>query len=478
MISDINKATTLVFFTFYFLFFIFSIYFNIIFKILVIQLVILISFLFSFIFSIIITYIFNIYLYKKLKNEELNINAYLKLIILDFSLINSLFTSISDKCLNFIESISNYDYPISKIFKSIIRKIQFGKNPENELKNLNIISKNFQSFLNDLVSNNFEDINLVKINEYSYSEDLFETFIRSIESKLSIIFFIGLFFPIGSIFLIILQEIKPLSLIIIIPLYFFIIRYLSSKFLNEDIKLLGILNFESKNKRIEFNNFLLFLKSFAIMLSRKTSPENALYFAYKKTPKSFQKKMEHPVSLLIKNSISLKEMLDLFFFNLKSQRCKLILNVVKKMIHEDTYHTANKIWDLLKIISIHQKLEKRKRIIIKGEKFKSLIFVFLLPFILGIISGVFPTFFYYINLLNNPEFITTIPFYNNFDLFDLILIFGSFLLSNIISVYYFSKIISIESKKIIVFTSNLIFVLIFLIILSISLNSVYLLNFN
>ncbi len=408
----------------------------------------------------------------------MNINAYLKLIILDFSLINSLFTSISDKCINFIESISNYNYPISNYFKSIIRKIQFGKNPENELENLNIISKNFQSFINDLVSNNFEDTNLVKINEYSYSEDLFETFIRSIESKLSIIFFIGLFFPIGSCFLIILQEIKSFSLIFIIPLYFIIIRYLSSKFLNEDIKLLGILSSESKNNRREFNDFLLFLKNFAIMLSRKTSPELALYYAYKKTPKSFQKKLEHPISLLIKNSISIKEMLDSFIFNLKSPRCKLILNVIKKMIHEDTYHTANKIWDLLEIISMHQKLEKRKRIIIKGEKFKSLIFIFLLPFILGVISGVFPSFFYYIDLLYNPEFTITIPFYDNFNSFDLIFLFGSFLLSNTISIYYFSKIINIEFKKIIVFTSNLFFVLIFIIILSISFNSVYLLNFN
>jgi len=468
----------MVFLTFYFLFFIFSIYFNIIFKILEMQFVIQISCLFSFISSIIITYIFNIYLYKRLKNEELNINAYLKLIILDFALINSLFTSISDKCINFIESISKYNYPVSNFFKSIIKKIQFGKNPENELENLNIISKNFQSFVNDLISNNFEDTNLVKINEYSYSEDLFETFIRSVESKLSIIFFIGLFFPIGSCFLIILQEIKSLSLIFIIPLYFIIIRYLSSKFLNEDIKLLGILSSEPKNNRREFNGFLLFLKNFAIMLSRKTSPEDALYYAYKKTPTFFQKKLEHPISLLIKNSISIKEMLDSFIFNLKSPRCKLILNVVKKMIHEDTYHTANKIWDLLEIISMHQKLEKRKQIIIKGEKFKSLIFIFLLPFILGIISGVFPSFFYHINILNNPEFTTTIPFYNNFDSFDLILIFGSFLLSNIISGYYFSKIIGIESKRIIIFTSNLFFVLIFIIILSISLNFANILNFK
>jgi len=405
-----------------------------------------------------------------LRIEEININAYLKLIILDFSLINSLFTSISDKCINFIESISNYNFPISETFKSIIKKIQFGQNPENELENLNIISKNFQTFIDDLITNNFENINLIKINEYSYSEDLFETFIRSIESKISIIFFIGLFFPIGACFLIILQELKSIFLVFIIPLYFFIIRYISSKFLNENIKLLGILSSESKKDRREFNNFLIFLKNFAIILSKRTSPEDALYRAYRKSHKSFQGKLDEPISLLIKNSISTEEMIDLSILNLRSSRCKLILNVIKKMINEDTYHTANKIWDLLDIISTHQKLEKQKKIIIKGEKFKSIIFIFLLPVIIGIISGVFPAFFYYLNFLQYPEYGLTIPLYYNFELSDIILLFGSFLTSNTISAYYFSKIINIESKKVIIFTSNLFYVLLFLIVFSFSLN--------
>ena len=467
--DDIYKAS--------FIIFLISLSFFIIFSTIFSFFHILIIFFYSFLFSLILSYKFSVYLLNEIQKNESIINAMLYLIKIDFSLIQKSLKKNSDYCINFIKLIKNYNLPISDNFKEILRRTHEGELPEKVLMNILTPSEDFNRYLKDLLTSNFNNESGFVDFKDNTLERNFKIYLRDIESKLSIIFFIGLFFPIGSCFLIILQEIKSLSLIFIIPLYFIIIRYLSSKFLNEDIKLLGILSSEPKNNRREFNGFLLFLKNFAIMLSRKTSPEDALYYAYKKTPTFFQKKLEHPISLLIKNSISIKEMLDSFIFNLKSPRCKLILNVVKKMIHEDTYHTANKIWDLLEIISMHQKLEKRKRIIIKGEKFKSLIFIFLLPFILGVISGVFPSFFYHINLLNNPEFTTTIPFYNNFDSFDLILIFGSFLLSNIISGYYFSKIIGIESKIIIIFTSNLFFVLIFIIILSISLNFVNILNF-
>lgn len=420
-----------------------------------------VSLLISLIFSTTLAYSFNTFLYKKLKKEETNINAYLKFIILDFSLINSFLTTKADKCLNFIESIVNYNYPISKTFQEILTKIQFGRNPEKELKNLFLPSKDFMKFIEELIINNFDKNNLTRIGDFSTSENEYEVFTRSIESKLSIIFFIGLFVPIGTCFLILLQVIKSFILIFVIPLYFLTINYFSSRFLNESVKLIGIIGNETKNDRREFNDFLVFLKNFAITLSYKKSPEFALFSAYRKSHKKFQRRIIFPISSLLKNSISLGDTIELIKSDLKSTRTRLILNVLKKMVYKDTFHTAESIWALLKIISTHQKLEKKKIIIIKGEQFKSLIFIFLLPFILGIISGTFPAFFYYLNLLNTTDLSSSVIFYFSYDIIDIIILFCSFLLSNTICTYFFLKMINTRPRNMILFSSNLIYVLFF-----------------
>ncbi|GAH26134.1 unnamed protein product, partial [marine sediment metagenome] len=49
-----------------------------------------------------------------------------------------------------------------------------------------------------------------------------------------------------------------------------------------------------------------------------------------------------------------------------------------------------KITQILNEISIHQKLENKLEIIVKGERFKVLLFLFLLPIIIGGIGGLFP----------------------------------------------------------------------------------------
>ncbi len=470
LISDINKATFLTFSVAVPFFFLFD--FIIIDNLshLDMSFNIQICLLISIMFSTIIAYKFNSYLYNKLKTEEININAYLKLIILDFSLINSFFTRTSDKCLNLIESVSNYNFPISDSFKSILRRVQYGNNPEEELEKIDIASKDFVKFLRDLIIDNFENSNLLKINDFSYSENLYETFTKSIESKLSLIFFIGLFLPIGTCFLIIFQAFRSFFLILIVPIFFVVINYLSTKLLHENLKLIGILSSESRIERKEFNHFLSFIKNFAIILSRKKSPEYALYISYKDASKFFQSNIEQSISLLIKNSISLEETFKRLKNALISPRCRLILNVLIKMVMEDTFHTAHTIWELLEIIRKHQKLEAQKRIIIRGEKFKSIVFIFLLPLILGIISGTFPAFFYYLNLINKGDFYDSIFLFFTFNVIDVAIIFCSFFTSNLISVYFFSKIIRIEPKRIIVVFSNIIFSFIFIITFTFSSN--------
>ena len=146
---------------------------------------------------------------------------------------------------------------------------------------------------------------------------------------------------------------------------------------------------------------------------------------------------------------------------LVSIRYVIIIETIEKMLVESSYHSSEKILEILEIIFKHRRLERKLNIIIQGEKFKVLIFIFLLPLILGAIGGMLPLFMIITKNLESVEGFSYYDYLELINIFDLITIFLTLFFSNLITCYYFLKIINFEKRYLIIVVSCILFVLAF-----------------
>ena len=89
--------------------------------------------------------------------------------------------------------------------------------------------------------------------------------------------------------------------------------------------------------------------------------------------------LKDQISQLINSTLSLEDVFDSLKKILTNIRFILILDVIKKIIGQNSYLSSQKIFDILDLIKKHKNLEEKLEIIIKGERFKVLLFLFLLP---------------------------------------------------------------------------------------------------
>ena len=451
--NDINKASFIVFLISFISIFITSNF------LLIFNLVQIFSY--SLIFSLFFSYSFNNKFYKEILKKENQLNAFVYVIRIYFSLIQKSVGNSADLPINFIRLISDYNLPIKKEFRKILNKIQLGQNPEILLSNVITPSIDFNSYLKKLLISNFTYNETLTENSV---EKKFRQYLREIESKLSVFFFIGLFFPLGVCFLILFQKINLILLVIMLPLYFILIKTLNKKFLRNDSFLLGLLNNYSKEEKAKFHEFISFLKSFTLNLQKNTSPEIAFINSYSQN-KSQIVLMNSPIKSQITNllnfSCSFEEMLENLQIEINSIRFKIILDVIGKLVSKNAYVSHKKINELLNEISKHQKLERQLEIIIRGERFRVLFFLFLLPIVIGGIGGLFPMFNI---MINNISFSSSIHLSSLLELFfsyDFVVIFLALWFCVYISSYYFLKIISYERKSILIITSCIIYIVAF-----------------
>ncbi|MFX1313784.1 MAG: hypothetical protein ACFFHD_14430 [Promethearchaeota archaeon] len=371
----------------------------------------------------------------------------------------------SDYYLYFIKIVNNSRGPLSSYFKNIFNRIHEGNLPEKELTRIITPSNEFNNYLKNLLLNNF----LNNSNEYYDSKPLekqFKIYLRELNSKISIIFFIGLFSPIGLCFLILFQIVNFLFLIFFIPFFLFSLNLLFRKFMRKNSYMIGLLNEYSNFERKRFEEFLVFLKNFAINLKNNISPEKAFFKAYSQT-KNFiillKKTLQNQISQLLNLSNTFDEIIEKLKSELQTVHYNILLEVIEKIIKRDSYFSAEKIFEILKLINKHQKLERNLEIIIKGEKFKIFFFIFFLPIIIGGISGFFPIFMVImmnINLNNNYFFSILNTPVNFFNISIILLV----LLSSIsITTNYFLKIIKYNKKLILILTTDTIFFLSFIV---------------
>ncbi len=456
--TDVNKASFII---------LLSCFFPILFFIqMIFEVNFFVATLCSFIFALSISYKFDSYLYNRLKKTESQINLILYFVKINYSLIQKTLDPSSDLCLFFIRLITTMKIPILEEFTSILRDIHEGRTPEKLLIELITPSEDLDNYIQELLVKNFNYSSDQKKLEENSIEKNFKIYLKDIEVKISIIFFVGLFFPIGFSFFVIFQNIQMISLIFFIPTYFFFLNFLYRKFMKADQFLIVLYKEYSKKEARKLEEFLILIKGFATNLNFNISPERALIKSYEQNRKFFiilNKPLEYCLSQMINLSESFSETLKNLSSELNSVNYSLILDSITYVIEQNAHLASYKIIELLKIINKHKKLNKKLEIIIKGEKFKVLIFLFLLPILLGSIGGTIPLFFiasknFELYIYSNPG--DNLLSYIN--LIDLLIIFSTLMASNSFSTYFFLRVAQIKKIKYVILVSDILFIVVFM----------------
>lgn len=439
--DDLNKAT--------FLIFIISLTFFILITILINLNFALLS-LISFLFAFSISYFFNCYLFKKTLKTELKLNAILYFIKINFSILRESLSKDADLILAFIKLIKNYNLPISKNFESVLIKIHEGAAPEIELNKIITPSLDFNNYMKDHIFGAQISENSILEEDYNMLERRFKVYLRQIETRMSLVFFIGVFFPLGLTFLIMFYRTFISFSFFFLPLFFLLINTLFKTLIKNNSFLFGLLNNYNKSEKKKFSEFTYFLKNFAYQLQDNKSPESAFTNAFSISNSQIELlevPLKNQITALLNLSTTFIETLDLLKQHMKSIRYHLILDIIKELVKRDALNSSKRILGILNIISTHQKLEKKLEIVMKGEKFKVFMFLFLLPIIIGTIGGMFPIFAMIVDDLN---LIALLSSQNLFELIfytDFLIIFIVLLTCILISSYFFLTIINSSRIK-------------------------------
>lgn len=417
------------------------------------------------IFAVLIAYSVNIKIYRRIKKDEKVIDTLLPLIKINFSLIKAIKDQKSDLCLSFITLIMGYKLPISDLFKYIYGRNHLGYVPEEELLKVKTPSKDFNSYVSELLTKNFgQDYELDYDDEYT-SEKNFRVLLKSIQTKIGIIFFTGLFFPLVLTSFILFQQLNVLSSLFITPFLLFLMYYMFKKMVRINISLIGVLDDYSGVKEKKFSEFLLFLEALALTLKKSLSPEVAFVEAYSKNKSHFlllNDLFYEQISSLISLQYTLEDLINHLKIVLDSPRYKVLLDVIYVMLEKSAFYSSRKITDLLSIIKRHRRLEEKLKIIISGNKFLVKVFVFIFPGVLGTIGGMLPLVIAIVRNMDYTENMQAISqLYELIDLFEVIMIFSILLICTLITCYYFLKIVRHKRTFVTLMISILIFIFTF-----------------
>lgn len=422
--------------------------------------------LFTFILSLSISYFFNLRLFKEIKKEDMKINSILHLIKIYYSLIEKSLSTDSDRVLAFIQLIRDFEMPISKTFIHSVKIIQEGTNPEIYLQYIKTFSQDFDNYIKELLLRDFIPQNKFEQFEDGSLENSFKVFIKQLESRLSIVFFIGIFFPLGTCFLILFQTISVVLPLILIPIYFLVLNYMNRKFVKSDIFLIGLMSDYSKREKKRFNEFIEFLKLFSLNLQKNISPEAAYINAFSRQRthlKFLNSDLQNHSLSLVNFSYSFNEMIDKLKIQINSFRYSVILEVLKKILEQNPLASSIKIMDIINVLNSHQKLEKKLEIIIKGEKVKAFLYLFIMPFVLGIIGGLIPSFYIILNNVNTENIFQILIVQNVNFIVNILLTFIFLISCVVISSFYFLKIVNQHKIYFLIIIICILFTLLYLI---------------
>ncbi|TFF98835.1 MAG: hypothetical protein EU547_00040 [Promethearchaeota archaeon] len=405
-----------------------------------------------------------------MREKEQLIDSKLYFIRIDYNLIRSSSEPNSDPIIQFITLIMNYDISISKEFENMLYKLHCGTPPEILLKNYRTVSNDFNKYLENLIISNFEANPILEKADINSLEDNFKVYLKEITTKLSVIFFIGIFFPIGLCFFLFLLPLNHFLILFFVPIFLLLLNFLFNKFINKNHFLIGMTNQNSEFEANKLKQFLNLIEKFALNLRNNSSPEKAFLDAFNEEKKKLnilKSLLEYDINLFFNCRQDFINTLKTFKKRLNSSRYKLVINTIINMLEEDSYLSSNRILKIIHILKNHEKLQNKLLILIKGERFKTFIYIFLLPIIIGSIGALSPFLSRIINTIISFEDAEIITF--NFSvslLIDIILIYLTLFLSNSITSYYFLSIIYFRNKTLLIILSNILFSLVFILFLT------------
>jgi len=324
-------------------------------------------------------------------------------------------------------------------------KIHEGLIPETELIRIITPSLDFNNYMKNYVLGPQINENLILEGDYNMLERRFKVYLRQIETRMSLVFFIGVFFPLALCFLIMFYRALLYFSFIFLPFFFLLINSLFKNLIKNDGFLFGLLNNYNKLEKRKFSAFIFFLKNFAFQLQENSSPESAFLYAYSNSEAQLellQTTFKNQINNLLSLSSTFSEMLDLLKQQMKSIRYYLIIDIIKEIVKNNAFNSSKKILSILNIISSHQKLEMKLETVMKGEKFKVFMFLFLLPIIIGAIGGLFPIFTLFVENLNLTELINSQNLIELLFSLDFLIIYFVLLTCILISSYFFLKVIN------------------------------------
>lgn len=289
-----------------------------------------------------------------------------------------------NRSLAFLRLIKQLDLNVIEPFSIIAQSIERGKSISNtinqEIGYYNSFASFIQSYLEKGIDFNFE-----------YGQNLinrYKEFTGSLETRLSILFFLCVFFPLGLNLGIVFGMLDVYTLLIAAVLFFILMKLLNSKVVNEETLLLGIHDENASIIREEYNKTLEFIIDLARFL-KYNSKERSLLLALDRSV-DFQLISNEITGDLNLYRTSVSNFFKITAKKLKSEQARLLLGTIERLLVHNARGTSFRLDDLIIVLKKHQDLEKERESILKSQNVKRLILLMLIPLINGILVSIIP----------------------------------------------------------------------------------------
>ncbi|MBN2154962.1 MAG: hypothetical protein JW776_02835 [Candidatus Lokiarchaeota archaeon] len=292
-----------------------------------------------------------------------------------------------DVCTFLISFLASIPSPIQDTFKRVQQSIQQGNLPEKILLSYKCPSSLLEEYLKALLLSKYHSQKSSLMLDTPL-ENRYKIYSHSLESRISIIFFLGLFIPLGFSLGVFLQKINGILLLSSSPILFILLLILTRKITTDNLILLGTVSRSSKSLKIEY----LVLWDFFYRLSTNLmnmAPETALIQAIESTNLIQSSAIRKYLYQLKSYTLPLEEFLNKFYKTLQGARIRLVFSTLIFMITSSCEVTSEKLFQLLLVLKHHRELESQRLQTLKGEMFKVKSFQIILPIIISLMTTLF-----------------------------------------------------------------------------------------
>ncbi len=284
--------------------------------------------------------------YYQKKSEV--INKILPLIQNCIELYLSFLPGTQDLSVIVVNFLANIPSPFQGSFKLIQYKVQNGYLPEELLSRFISPSSLFDNYLKTLIQHNFLKSKMIFQTETPL-ENKYSTKSRSLESRISISFFFGIFIPLGFSLGVFLQKMNGILLLFSSPILFILLYYLTKQMVRDNSLLLGTLTNQNKEIKSEYSEYWLFFYHLASNLTLK-SPEHAIVHALESTSLPSIPAIFSLLGKLKAHSLSLDEFMEHLHHNIKGNRTQMIFGTLKYMLSSSFHDFLKKYHEIANFI--------------------------------------------------------------------------------------------------------------------------------